>query len=70
MSRKDYKTLAACFGLGYAESFRFQGKEQDIYQRAVMDIINRVSLECQLENPRFSRDKFLSEIDKVSRSRS
>ena len=65
MTKKDYKTLAACLGLAYAEGYR--QKESETWFFAVMDVFRRIALECELENPRFSRDKFLAMVDKVSR---
>lgn len=66
MTNKDYETIACCIGhsFKYAMSHRNQ-PYCAAAARQVADLRDRLMLEFEFDNPRFSKDKFIRYINKI-----
>ena len=58
MTRKDYQTLAACFALARRDNW----DKPDVL-RGIEDVRARVTLELELDNPRFNPRRFNDAIE-------
>lgn len=64
-SRHTYELVAACLRCADADARGLPSTAIDTAHATVADIARRFALEFELDNPRFSRDRFLAACERM-----